>query len=641
MKVAETMEDLVPNARLGHYTIIAHVAEGGMGHVYKAFEPSLQREVAIKVLKEELASNPQYRKFFDSEATNIAALRHPSIVPIYYVGNQGEICYFVMPFIEGSTLDDWVESDVRMNSEQGLWVLNSAVDALDWAFRHNIIHLDIKPSNFLVDANGTILLTDFGLAKSLNESLGEEEQECFGTPAYISPEQILRRPADQRSDIYSLGATIYHLLTMNFLYDGESVEDIILKHLEEPFPYDKAQASGLSPGWINLIDRMTQKAPEDRFQNYGELREAIAHMNSLKPVKRRTTPAAGTGPIPVPIRGGGTREYLYGLLSPKLDSWALNGIDKSLVRARHDVVQQLANKHLMLEDMVPSLKELAQPMEGELHDLSSALQMLPEVQQFVIALANCPFCSQEPVDQLKKAIRSVGLQGTRNLVLSGILIREWRDKYTGDFNLHALWQHTINVGLAAGFLVDFLELSAQNSGGKKSLFGVGLKRMLAGSFKDRLFFAGFIHDIGKFLLSEIAPYPYFAALRRSIEDAKPLPEEEKKVLGIDHLEAGQMWLGRMGFEPMFREVAGGHYAGNPKMGPATAAVAVANQLVKRHGFAYSGDALVEFPDVTKMPAWGVLKKACGAASIPDNLLENEFIPAIGQLPLLEPPYAPS
>ncbi|MFQ3670289.1 MAG: protein kinase [Verrucomicrobiia bacterium] len=640
MKSATTMEDLVPNARLGHYTIISHVAEGGMGHVYKAFEPSLQREVAIKVLKEELASNPQYRRFFDSEATNIAALRHPSIVPIYYVGNQGDICYFVMPFIEGSTLDDWVESEVRMNSEQGLWVLNSAVDALDWAFRHNIIHLDIKPSNFLVDANGTILLTDFGLAKSLNESLGEEEQECFGTPAYISPEQILRRPADQRSDIYSLGATVYHLLTMTFLYDGDSVEEIILKHLEEPFPYDKAQAAGLSPGWINLIDRMTQKAPEDRFQNYAELRDAILHMNSLKPVKRRVVEQVGTTPIPVPIRGGGTREYLYGLLSPKLDSWALNGIDKSLVRARHDVVHQLANKHLLLEDLVPSLKELAQPMEGELHDLNSAMQMLPEVQQFVIALANCPFCGEEPVDQPKKAIKAVGLQQTRNLVLSGILIREWRDKYAGDFNWFSLWQHSINVGLTAGFLVQFLQLAAQNSGAKRGLFGPGgLKRMFTGDFKDRVYFGGFIHDLGKLLLSEIAPYPYFAALRRSIEDAQPLPDEERKVLGIDHLEAGQMWLGRMGFEPMFREIAGQHHPGSTKLQPATAAVAIANQLVKRHGAAYSGDSMIECPDISHMAAWPLLKKACGAVSVSDALLEEEFVPAIGQLPILEPPYS--
>ncbi|GAB4242926.1 MAG: hypothetical protein OHK005_07020 [Candidatus Methylacidiphilales bacterium] len=633
------MEELVPNARLGHYTIISHVAEGGMGHVYKAFEPSLQREVAIKVLKEELASNPQYRKFFDSEATNIAALRHPSIVPIYYVGNQGDICYFVMPFIEGSTLDDWVESEIRMNSEQGLWVLNSAVDALDWAFRHNIVHLDIKPSNFLVDANGTILLTDFGLAKSLNESLGEEEQECFGTPAYISPEQILRRPADQRSDIYSLGATIYHLLTMNFLYDGESVEDIILKHLEEPFPYDKAQAAGLSPGWINLIDRMTQKAPEDRFQDYESLREAIAHMNSLKPVKRRTVEEVSTGPVPVPIRGGGTREYLYGLLSPRLESWAVNGIDKSLVRARHDVTQQLQHKHLLLEELVPSLKELAQPVEGELHDLHAALQMLPEVQQFVIALANCPFCGQEPVDQPKKAIKAVGLQGTRNLVLSGILIREWREKYKGEFNWFSLWQHAISVGLTAGYLVDFLELAAQSSGAKRGRFSDGLKKIFAGGFKDRLFFGGFIHDIGKLLLSEIAPYPYFAALRRSIEDSQPLPEEEKKVLGIHHLEAGALWLGRMGFDPLFREIAGEHHPGSTKIQPATAAITVANQLVKRYGTAYSGDAMVETPDVTGISAWAILKKACGASAVPDTLVDEEFAPAIGQLPVLEPPYS--
>jgi serine/threonine protein kinase/HD-like signal output (HDOD) protein len=637
MSVANTMEELVPNAQLGHYTIISHLAEGGMGHVYRAFEPSLQREVAIKVLKEELANNPQYRKFFDSEATNIAALRHPSIVPIYFVGNQGDIYYFVMPFIEGSTLDDWIEGEVRMNSEQGLWVLNSAVDALDWAYRHTIVHLDIKPSNFLVDSNGTILLTDFGLAKSLNESLGEEEQECFGTPAYISPEQILRKPADQRSDIYSLGATLYHLLTMNFLYDGDSVEDIILKHLEEPFPYEKAQACGLSPGWINLIDRMTQKNPDDRFQTYEELRDAVLHMNSLKPVRKLAQDATRSGPIPVPIRGGGRKEFLYGILSSKLESWAVNGIDKSLVRARADVLGQIASKHVLMEDLVPSLKELAMPMEGEVQDLAAALEMLPEVEKLIISLANMPFCSEEPIDQRKKAIRAVGLHLSRNLVLSGILIREWRDKYRGEFNWFPLWQHSIATGLTATFLLEFLASAGKEK--KKSFFGgVAFKKIFQQTGKEQAYFAGFIHDIGKLILSEIAAYPHFVALRRSIEEMKPLLEEEKKVLGVDHQEAGTLWLGRMGFDPLVREVAAKHDAEASKINLTTAAVVLANQMVKRHGLSYSGDAVVEISNFGETPAWQVLKKEmkCG-----DELLEvihDEFVPVIGQMPLLEPPY---
>ncbi|NJK90909.1 MAG: serine/threonine protein kinase [Blastochloris sp.] len=298
--MAVSLEDLVPNARLGHYTIVEHLAEGGMGHVFRAFEPSLSREVAIKVLKAELADDPDKIGSFDLEAQNIAALRHSNIVPIYFVGHQGDLHYFVMPFITGSTLDDWVESGVPMSAEQGIMVLGQAISALDWAYKHGIIHLDIKPSNFLVDDSGIILLTDFGLARTLGQTLLDNPDECYGTPAYMCPEQILQQHTDQRSDIYSLGATMYHLMTCRFLYDRETVTELVQAHLEQGFPYADAAALGLSPGWINLFDRMTQKSPADRFQNYDELSAALANVERLGPVRKKEAVALSEGKTVVP-----------------------------------------------------------------------------------------------------------------------------------------------------------------------------------------------------------------------------------------------------------------------------------------------------------------------------------------------------
>jgi len=158
MHEALTYDDLVPNAVLGHYTLVEHVTDGGMGHVFRAFEPSLQRDVAIKVLKAEFARDPEVLMQFEMEAQNIAALRHPNIVPVYYVGKQGELYFFVMPFIVGQTLDHWLDTGESMNYEEAKWIIYQAADALERALSQNIIHLDIKPSNFLMDESGVQIL---------------------------------------------------------------------------------------------------------------------------------------------------------------------------------------------------------------------------------------------------------------------------------------------------------------------------------------------------------------------------------------------------------------------------------------------------------------------------------------------------
>jgi len=639
MSQATKLEDLVPNAQLGHYSIIAHVAEGGMGHVFRAFEPSLQREVAIKVLKADFAANPQYRAFFDSEALNIAALRHPSIVPIYFVGSQGDLCYFVMPYIEGSTLDEWVEKEVPMTVEQGMWVMSNAVEALEWALHHHIVHLDIKPSNFLVDNNGSILLTDFGLAKSLVQSGGDESQECFGTPAYISPEQIMRQPADQRSDIYSLGATLYHLLTMHFLYDGESVEAIVLSHLEKPFPYQEAESYGLSPGWINLIDRMTQKKPEDRFQNYDELREAVRNINALRPVQIRSSEKTKTAIIPVPIRESSTKEFLYGLLRPRLASWAQGGIDTALVKERQETLQQIQSSSRQLANLTPALKELAQVMEGDIDDLSGALEYMPSMDRFIIALANTPFFQPEEfVTKRKKALRTIGFGLGRNLVLTGMMIREHGAK-SYEFDWHPLWQHSISVGLVSTFLMNLLEEDAKrvSSSGRLGNFkDKYLHKLFAGNLGQQAYFQGLIHDLGKMLLAEIGAYPYFVAVRRSLENHTSLAGEEKKVMGVDHMEAGALWFQRQGFEGVTREVAGNHRTDIDKASPLCCAVALSNQIVKRHGLGFSGNGIFERRDFGELSIWLELKKHFHNKITTMEMVEAEFIPMVGQLPLLEP-----
>src|SRR6202050_911547 len=199
------LSDLVPGTHLGHYVITDKIAQGGMGTVFKALEPALERYVAIKVLRPEYASNANYVQYFQEEARAVAALRHPNIMPIFFIGQEGNVVFFSMAYIEGETFDDWIDTKRWFNEEQARWFLSHAVAALHSAHKANIVHLDIKPANFLVDRANNIMLTDFGLAQKIVKDAGEAgEREAFRTPAYGSPEQISRGPTDQRTDIYSL-----------------------------------------------------------------------------------------------------------------------------------------------------------------------------------------------------------------------------------------------------------------------------------------------------------------------------------------------------------------------------------------------------------------------------------------------------
>src|ERR1700744_964416 len=200
------LADLVGGTRLGHYVISDKIAQGGMGTVFKATEPALERFVAIKVLRPEYASNNNYVQYFQEEARAVAALRHPNIIPIFYIGQEGNVVFFSMSYIEGETFENWIEDSRWFSEEHVKWFLSHAVAALHSAHKANIVHLDIKPANFLIDRGNNIMLTDFGLAQKIVKDAEEAgEREAFGTPAYVSPEQISRSATDPRTDIYSLG----------------------------------------------------------------------------------------------------------------------------------------------------------------------------------------------------------------------------------------------------------------------------------------------------------------------------------------------------------------------------------------------------------------------------------------------------
>jgi serine/threonine protein kinase len=641
MQNAMSYDDLEPNAQIGHYTIIEHVAEGGMGHVYKGFEASLQREVAIKVLKPELANETAKLAEFDKEAQNIAALRHPNIVPIYYVGHQGELHFFVMPFVSGVTLDEWVERETPLSIDQGVWVLNQAIEALDWAFRHNIVHMDIKPSNFLVDDSGVIYLTDFGLAHSLSDAL-RSDGECYGTPAYMSPEQILQLPTDQRSDIYSLGASLYHLLTCKFLHDGDTVSDIIRGHVEGIFPMEDAVASGLPPGWIHLLQRMTMRDPDNRYQDYGELRLALQNVDMLGPLNMPGDSTAAY--IPVPLRTTVPREQLYGLLSKRFIKWAGSSIDSGIQRKREEIERAINNpmKPLLLNSLAKPLKELPEVSEVEMTDLADALNALPEVDRFIQELARTQlFRPDEEPNTRRKCIKAVGVDLSRQIVLFGIALRQ-DFKPAPEFDWQPYWQHALATGLVARLLIEIVLGEYEPGTGRvsvKSQRGItsALARHAVNRARQQALLAGILHGIGKLVLAEIVPFPYYNVLRAAADNQTVLSDTETHYFGINHHEVGRIWLEGQRFDSSLRQVAAQYGTCDQKTPLLVSAVALAHQMSKIHGIGYSGSAIIEYRDLWSTAAWRELTSAGGSQMPSPETLEQGFLPLLGQLPLLQPP----
>ncbi len=283
-------ENLIPESKLGHFIINSRLAAGGMGIVYKAFEPTCSRNVAIKVLRPEFAENESHVEAFQEEARAVAALSHPNVIPIHFIGEEDDLVYFAMSFIDGETFDDWIERGKRATPKEAAWFLNQASAALEYALLRGVIHHDIKPANFLVEQNTTILLTDFGLAERLTRNETGSLRYKYGTPYYFSPERVVRDPTDHRSDIYALGATLYHLMVGLPAYEGESPTEILMGHLQKEFPIEKAAESLVPREWISVIKKMMARNPANRFSTYLELRSAVQRIGRFEGAEIQTGP---------------------------------------------------------------------------------------------------------------------------------------------------------------------------------------------------------------------------------------------------------------------------------------------------------------------------------------------------------------
>jgi len=262
----------VSRRRLGKYEIIDRIGRGGMAEVYRGYHPALDRYVAIKLLHPFLADDPEFKDRFENEARNVARLKHPNIVQVYDFDYdaESESYYMVMELIDGPTLKDRL-FDLDMTSErfpiaESIRIIKSAAEALAYAHQRNMIHRDVKPANLMLDADGRVVLTDFGIAKIVTGAQFTASGGMVGTPAYMAPEQGLGEAGDERSDNYSLGVIMYQLITGRLPYDADTPLAIILKHVNEPLPLPGQFVPGLPQDLERVICLALEKEPENRYQ---------------------------------------------------------------------------------------------------------------------------------------------------------------------------------------------------------------------------------------------------------------------------------------------------------------------------------------------------------------------------------------
>jgi len=260
--------------KIGRYLIKSELGRGGMATVYRAFDPSFDREVAIKVLPREMLHDPQFRSRFEREIKMVAALEHPSIVPVYDVGDDDGQPYFVMRYMTGGSLSNAIEND-RFSLQDTARIVEKIAQGLAYSHKKGIVHRDLKPDNILFDSNGDPFISDFGVAKLTEASGGLTGSGVIGTPAYMSPEQAQGNDIDGRSDVYGLGVIVYQMLSGQQPYSADTPMGVVVKHITEPVPEILNLIPDLAPEVDNIVKTAMAKDKTMRYATTLDLAKAL------------------------------------------------------------------------------------------------------------------------------------------------------------------------------------------------------------------------------------------------------------------------------------------------------------------------------------------------------------------------------
>ena len=251
------------------YEIVGKIGTGGMADVYKAMDHKLNRFVAVKVLKPEFREDTTFIKKFRSEAQAAAGLTHPNIVNVFDVGDDGGVYYIVMELIEGITLKEYISKKGKLSIKEATSIAIQVSMGLEAAHSHGIVHRDVKPQNIIISTDGKVKVTDFGIARAASSNT--ISSNVMGSVHYSSPEQVRGGYSDEKSDIYSLGITMFEMLTGRVPFNGETTVAIAIKHIQEEMPSPKEYVPEIPSSVANIVLKCCQKSPDRRYQNMAEL----------------------------------------------------------------------------------------------------------------------------------------------------------------------------------------------------------------------------------------------------------------------------------------------------------------------------------------------------------------------------------
>lgn len=268
------------------YEIIKTIGEGGMANVYLANDTILDRKVAIKVLRGDLSNDEKFIRRFKREALSVSNLSHPNIVEVYDVGEEDGNYYIVMEYIEGKTLKQLLQKRGALALNEVIDIMTQLTDGLAHAHEAYIIHRDIKPQNIMIEDNGLVKITDFGIAMALNSTQLTQTNSVMGSVHYLPPEQANGKGSTVKSDIYSLGILMYELLTGSVPFKGDTAVEIALKHMKEKIPSIRKQNPTIPQSVENIVLKATAKNPKNRYDNvrdmYKDLQTALQRDNEKR-----------------------------------------------------------------------------------------------------------------------------------------------------------------------------------------------------------------------------------------------------------------------------------------------------------------------------------------------------------------------
>jgi len=274
---------LKPRPTLGRYEILSEIAHGAMGVVYKARDPLIDRVVAIKTVTIGLsaAETEAFERRFFREAKSAGRLNHPNVVTIHDVGKSDDVAYIAMEFLDGQSLREIIDSGVVLPPQRIADIAAEIAEGLAFAHRNQVVHRDVKPANVMVLASGAVKITDFGIAL-LPTGTRTLAGNVFGSPRYTSPEQVMGRPVDGRSDIFSLGAVVYEMLTGQPPFCGGDLNSILKQVLSEPTPPPSSHNPKLPRAFDHIVGKALAKDPNDRYQDAREMANDLRNFDSIE-----------------------------------------------------------------------------------------------------------------------------------------------------------------------------------------------------------------------------------------------------------------------------------------------------------------------------------------------------------------------